>query len=66
MVFATMASRSTDERHHDDRYAYIGEYCSKTKFVKVPCLKQFCAEIDKAIHVWEAKNSSITTKFIDL
>jgi hypothetical protein len=66
MVLAIMASTSTDERHHEDPYAYIGEYCSEAKFVKVPCLMDFCAEIDHAIHVWEANNASIASKFIDL
>jgi hypothetical protein len=66
MVLGIMASRSTDKPDHGDPYAYIGDYCSKAKFVKVPCLKDFCAEIDHAIHVWESNNASITSKFIDL
>ena len=66
MVLATMASKSIDKRHHGGPYAYIGEYCSDAEFVKIPCLKDFCAEIDQAIKVWQGNNASITSKFIDL
>ncbi len=60
----SMSSYSENQNSYD--YSYIGHYCTPAKFLELPCLESFCADIDKQIHIWANKNESFDSKLTEL
>lgn len=65
MIGKNFASITNQNKHIGD-FAYIGEYCTEAEFTKMPCLRDFCAEIDHEINVWKANNDSNESKLNQL
>lgn len=65
VIFGLLVPSNSKSKNVDD-YSYLGEYCTPEKFLKVPCLKDFCAEIDSEMHVWANKRGSLESKLEDL
>ncbi len=61
----TLALTINHNKHTND-YSYIGDYCTPTQFAKLPCLQQFCAEIDYEMQAWAANNISVASKLEQL
>ncbi len=57
---------SYSESQNSDDYSYIGEYCTPAKFLQLPCLQSFCADIDKEMHIWANQNGSFESKLTEL
>jgi hypothetical protein len=49
---------------HD--YAHIGQFCSEKKFEEIPCLRDFCAEINVQANVWATTNGSVHEKLFKM
>jgi hypothetical protein len=60
------ASPQTNKISNSGDFSYIGEYCTPKKFVQLPCLKDFCAQIDQEMDVWAKKNGSFQMKMKEL
>lgn len=61
-----ISSSTTRDNKPQKDYSYIGEYCKPSEFARLPCLQQFCADIDHEIHVWTSKNASNESKLNEL
>lgn len=49
-----------------DDYAHIGQFCSEEKFKELPCLRDFCAEINVQANVWANTNGSVDERLFKM
>ena len=45
-----------------DDYAHIGQFCSEEKFNELPCLRDFCTEINVQTNIWATMNGNVYGK----
>lgn len=62
LILGIVMTAITDDTALSRNYSYIGEFCTPIYFAKLPCLQQFCAEIDYEIHVLNEQNGSTVEK----
>ncbi len=66
VLFIFQISASQQNKSNPGDYSYIGDYCTPQKILKLPCFKDFCAQIDHQMDVWAMRNGSFQTKWTEL
>lgn len=64
--FKIIETKSMEKSNFINNFAFIGDYCAPEKFLKVPCLEDFCSEINQSVQIWAKDRNSIESKFTDL